>query len=254
MRWITRPVIREAITVAARQHGSVLNRAQFARQLRLSIPTVRALLAAMATMGWIRLLPAWCPQGVAGCFRRPRVQLTSAPLLSYVLGPGHEGLATAASLSEGVIRAERRIDSTSRFFHFGTYDLRPLDLIVERAGVRTGYLFLGSAGPGRREALPLRRAVKQGVVHAAFLVHTGQGGRFCGRGVLAVPASVFLARYEDFTAPQERYEVWHAMLRWLILAAVGEAPAPGAAPGASPGESPCSTPAPAAGPNGMTPA
>ena len=224
MDYLTRQMLKKALAVAVRQHGGILNQAQFARLLHLSMASVRGLLRAMLALGWTRLLPAYCPPGNRGCFRRPRINVVSAPLLALGLGPGHRERVDAASIVEGIIRAELRTSGTSNVFSFGTYDMRSLDLIVERDGVRMGYLIMESEFPRRRETSPLRRAVASGAVSKAYLLHSGVRGFFCGRGVIAVPAPVFLARYEDFTAPQDRYEGWHLMLRWLNRAGVGPSP------------------------------
>jgi hypothetical protein len=251
VRWITEGVLRQALDIAAKQHGHVLNRAMFARELRLSIPTVKALLLGMESMGWIRLLPALQPEGAHRCFRKPRMQLTSAPLLARILGPRHGGRTAAAALIEGIINAERRIYPKSRFLHYGGYELMALDLVVVRQGLRAGYLFVDTgeryelvaldlvvvrqglrAGylfvdtgePGLRTTMPLRRAIRSGVVNKGFVLHTGDRCFFCARRVLAVPAQLFLARYEDFTIPHEHPDPWFLLCRWVNGAFTGVVP------------------------------
>jgi hypothetical protein len=215
---ISAQTLRHALLIAARQNGSVLNRSQFARELHLSTRSVGKLIRAMASFGWIRLLPAYCPADAAGCFRRPRLSLTSGKVLSAVLGAAHKGGADAAALAESIIRTEQRHHPASRFFYYGTYDRGAVDLIVEREDGRFGFHLAGSEHPRPRETFPLRRAVRKGIVRRGYLLHPGQSSCFFARGVLSVPRSLFLARYQDFTCADEGYRVWQLMLRWLYAA------------------------------------
>jgi hypothetical protein len=215
---ISAETLKHALLIAARQNGSILNRSQFARELHLSTRSVGKLIKAMVSLGWIRLLTAYCPADAVGCFRRPRLSLTSGKVLSVVLGAAHKDGADAAELAESIIRAEQRLHPASRFFYYGTYDRGSVDLIVERKGSRFGFHLAGSEHPRRRETFPLRRAVRKGVVRRGYLLHTGRSSCFFARGVLSVPRSLFVARYEDFTCDDDRYRVWQLMLRWLYTA------------------------------------
>ena len=207
------------------EHGHVLNRAMFARELRLSIPTVKTLLRGMESMGWIRLLPALRPEGADRCFRKPRIQITSASLLARILGPRHErpGLPRRFLMER---HHQRRAPHRSQ---------KPLHALWR---LRTEGTRPGRCAPGASRGLslcrhwrarlartmPLRRAIRSGAVNKGFVLHTGDRCFFCARRVLAVPAQLFLARYEDFTIPHEHPDPWFLLCRWVNGAFTGMVP------------------------------
>jgi hypothetical protein len=134
-----------------------------------------------------------------------------APLLLLRDGCGADSVSFKAFCVDMSIRALPRILPAARFLWWKTGRVRQIDLLVTTTGERIGFCFTVLPPLRNREWLPLAIALKRGLIHRAFVLHSGKRAFRVHRGILALPLAEFFRRPGEWAFQTSAQEVAQAM-------------------------------------------
>jgi hypothetical protein len=156
-----------------------LNATAVGRRLVLSRTTAMSWIRAYEKAGLLRLLPFY------GARRRPLL----------LVNPDYSEIKRSFGPEELIERLQAFL-ADCRFFWWKTGRVRALHLVAELPTERIGFCFSTSPMPRHRDWLPLAIALKQGVIHRGFLLHSDTGASCRGRSIVLLPLRSFLQEPE----------------------------------------------------------
>ncbi len=174
--------------------GKPLNTAKIGRRLEVSRPTALARVRVLERLGFVRLLPFLARGGRRMLYLR-------------------DGFDFRAFAIDAIASKLSRLAPESRLCWWKTGRVRQIDLVVETDQQRIGFCFAASSFRYNRYWLPLRRALRRGVIQRGFSLHNGEWAYFAGPEIYSLPLSAFLKDAE--------YWVFGNFTEWEARRAIG---------------------------------
>ena len=179
--------------MAAAWEGKPLNYARMSRQLRVSGKAARAQVQQLADSGMIWLLHpldvSTLPAPCAGAKVRktPKLYLREAQ-------PGREN-PFRSRMVRTVCRLEIERRRSSTFWYYGGYGRTHVELIIQTARKRIGFVFLEENRFNRWSWSYCRRTLRQGIMQGAFVLYPGRRIFFVADRMVALPGDEFFRFY-----------------------------------------------------------
>jgi hypothetical protein len=209
--------LKETLAVIASWQGVPLNYSRIGAELNISCSSAKARLQCLVQARIAVLLPPL--EGVPAenkTRKSPKLYLTK-PALSLVSPkklPGQsaltrrEGRPAATPGTAGpeevrfrgrMIRAVCRLETArnprSTFWYYGGYGKTHVELIVQTAVKRIGFVFLQDLRLSRWCWSYCRRVFRQGIIQGAFVLYPGRRVFFAADRLVVVPADEFFRYY-----------------------------------------------------------
>jgi predicted AAA+ superfamily ATPase len=189
------------LSLLASRAGSLLNYADLSRTLGLPQSTLKRYMGLLQALFLHHPLPAWSKNLGQRLIKSPKVLLTDAGLLSFLLGADPDRLRQDPLLAGHVlenflamelVKQGSLLEDEVQFFHFRTLTGTEVDLVMEdRAGHVVGVEVKASATPSSADFKGLKTLAE--CAGAKFIrgivLYTGREVIPFGRNLLAVPLS-----------------------------------------------------------------
>jgi len=216
-------LLQAILKAIAEQHGHTVDYQRLGQRLSISNQAAERRVHALEAEGLVFLLPALGKIVGKKRVKRPKIYLRNIEKLSSIIPRSvSENKKIQGSLVEEIIRQERLLYPSSRFFHYSKYSGLTVDLIVdriiERADYRFGIQFNLPHSSHMRSHRPICSAVMEGVAKRGFVLHPPYRAFFAGRNVIALPFPIFLSIYEQVTEEKKRMQDMRIFMRWINIA------------------------------------
>lgn len=194
---MTAESLRQTLRVVRAWEGMPLNYSTIGRQLDISRPSAKARVQQLveARMAWL-LHPLEAP-GDNKARKSPKLYLNT---------PAGALLSAEAARAQGkilfrsrMIRTVRTLESarhpSSTFWYCGGYGKTHVELIVQTATKRIGFVFIEDNRLSRRFWSYCRRVLGRGIIQAAFVLYPGHRIFFAADRLVVLPAEEFCEHY-----------------------------------------------------------
>ena len=101
---------------------------------------------------------------------------------------------------EKIISKEQAKHRGYRFYYYGSFRSRHIDLVFSGLPGNVGVIFRFKDFIRRSDLTPLKSALKRGIISRGYMINPGKRAFFGGKGIVTVPADYFLDQYDFFTS------------------------------------------------------
>ena len=203
MRLLDGASLRETLAIIASWQGIPLNYSKIGDQLNISCASakLRVQYLVQARMAWL-LPPLEGVPETTKTRKSPKLYLTQ-PAMSLVPAPKPAASRTPVPgevrfrgrMARAVCRLETARNPRSTFWYYGGYGKTHVELIVQTAVKRIGFVFLQDLRLSRWCWSYCRRVFRQGIIQGGFVLYPGRRVFFVADRLVAVPADEFFRRY-----------------------------------------------------------
>jgi hypothetical protein len=184
---------RDTVAVAAVWEGRPLNYTRMSTQLCISGKAARARVRQLADAGGIWLLnPLAASTLPASC---TGAKLRKTPKLYLRTARGGTGNPFRSRMIRKVCRLEIERRRCSTFWYYGGYGRTHVELIIQTARKRIGFVFLEKNRFNRRSWSYCRRIFRQGIIQGAFVLYPGHRIFFVADRIVVLPREEFFNFY-----------------------------------------------------------
>ena len=189
--------MRQTLLAVAAWEGIPLNYSTIGRQLDISCSTAKARVQHLVEAQIVWLLHP-LEVGAAGKTRKsPKLYLNrSARLLLSATGtPAGSESWFRSGMIWNVRHLEAARRGSSTFWYYGGYGQTHVELIVQTALKRIGFVFLEKSRFNRWCWSYCKRVFKRGIIQGAFVLYPGHRIFFAADRMVALPAEEFFKHY-----------------------------------------------------------
>jgi hypothetical protein len=184
-------VFRDTLAVAAAWEGKPLNYARMSRQMRVSGKAARARVQQLADAGLIWLLNPLDASSLPAPCAGAKVRKSPKLYLRRGGGGGEEGGGTGNPFRSRMVRTVCRLEierrRSSTFWYYGGYGSTHVELIIQTARKRIGFVFLEENRFNRWSWSYCRRILRQGIIQGAFVLYPGHRVFFVAHRMVVLP-------------------------------------------------------------------
>jgi hypothetical protein len=197
--------LKQTLLVVSTREGMPLNYSALGEQLAITCPAAKARVQKLveARIVWL-LYPLEAPTNVSpagGKSRKsPKLYLRESArqlMRSPGTSPDPEILFRSRMIRK-VCSLEAARSSSSTFWYHGGYGRTHVELIVQAAGKRIGFVFLRENRFNRWCWSYCKRIFTRGIIHGAFVLYPGHRIFFAADRLVAVPAGEFFSNYRPW--------------------------------------------------------
>ena len=223
--------LKQTLLVVSAWEGSPVNYSMIGKQLGITCPAAKARLQKLVEVRavWLlhplethpRRIPAAGAAGAAGAAdaaraagaagkirKSPKLYLNASArsLISTTVTPGDSRGRPAAVPSilfrSRMIRTVCTLESARRrsssFWYYGGYGKNHVELIIQTAVKRIGFVFLEENRFNRWSWSYCKRIFRQGIIQAAFVLYPGHRIFFVADRIVVLPVEEFCTRYRPW--------------------------------------------------------
>jgi hypothetical protein len=176
------------LSILAGWQGKPLNYSTVAKELGISHKAAKARILSMVEAGLIWLLYPLPAQA-----RSKGSPLRKTPKL-YLRGP-ETGLPFQSRMIRSVCALESARSPSSSFWYCGGYGKAQVELIVQTALKRIGFVFLQENRLSRWCWSYCKRVLRQDMIQGGFVLYPGRRIFFAAERLVALPAAEFFEHY-----------------------------------------------------------
>jgi hypothetical protein len=189
--------VKQTLAVAAAWEGKPLNYSSIGKQLGITCPAAKARVQRLAGAGLVWLLDPLAAKPAGKSRKSPKlyVERPARPLLPLA---GLSGQEEDLFLG-GMIRTVRTLETAryknSKFWYYGGYGKNHVELIVQTALKRIGFVFLEENRFTRWSWSYCRRVLRRGIIQGAFVLYPGHRIFFAADRMVILPDAEFCEHY-----------------------------------------------------------
>jgi len=187
--------LRETLAVAATWQGVPLNFSTIGKQLSISCPAAKARLLNLveADLAWLlHPLPAEVASSTHRARKSPKLYLTGS---NQSPGPLAEEVRFRSRMIKTVCAHEAARNPSSKFWYYGGYGKTHIELILQTASKRIGFVFLQEPHPNRWCWSYCKRVLARDIIQGGFVLYPGRRIFFAARRLVILPTGEFLKSY-----------------------------------------------------------
>ncbi len=184
--------LRETLAVVATWQGVPLNFSTIGKQLNISSPAAKARVSNLveADLAWL-LNPL--PASIDSRARKsPKLYLTGSARCPEPLA---EELRFRSRMIRTICTHEAPRNPSSKFWYYGGYGKTHIELIIQTASKRIGFVFLQEPRPNRWCWSYCKRVLARDIVQGGFVLYPGRRIFFAARRLVILPSVEFLKSY-----------------------------------------------------------
>ncbi len=184
--------LRRTLLVVAAWEGMPLNYSTIGKQLDITCPAAKARVQYLAEAHLVWLLHPLEASAAGKSRKSPKLYLNGSA--GSLLPAGRE-----KQFRSRMIRTVRNLEAarhaSSRFWYYGGYGKTHVELIVQTALKRIGFVFLEENRLSRWCWSYCKRVFKQGVIQGAFVLYPGHRIFFAADRLVILPTEEFCKHY-----------------------------------------------------------
>ena len=187
--------LNPTLSILADWHGKPLNYSTLGRQLGVSHKSAQCSIHWLAENKLIWLLsplPAEVDTSSHRARKSPKLYLTGATRWAGALA---EEVRFRSRMIKTICAHETARNPSSKYWYYGGYGKTHIELIVQTALGRIGFVFLQESGPNRWCWSYCKRVLARDIVQGGFVLYPGRRIFFAARRLLILPTGEFLNHY-----------------------------------------------------------
>lgn len=187
--------LNPTLSILAKWHGQTLNCSTLGKELGVSYKSAQNRVRCLAEMNLIWLLyplPAEAATSTHRARKSPKLYLTGSAPCS---GPLAEEVRFRSRMIKTICTHEAARNPSSKFWYYGGYGKTHIELIVQTASKRLGFVFLQEPRPNRWCWSYCKRVLARDIVQGGFVLYPGRRIFFAARRLVILPTGEFLKSY-----------------------------------------------------------
>jgi hypothetical protein len=187
--------LNPTLSILSHWHGQTLNYSTLGKELGVSYKAAQSRIRCLAETNLIWLLyplPAEITASTYRARKSPKLYLSGSARYS---GPLGEELRFRGRMIRTICAHEAARNPSSKFWYYGGYGKTHIELIVQTASKRIGFVFLQEPRPNRWCWSYCKRVLARDIVQGGFVLYPGRRIFFAARRLVILPSVEFLKSY-----------------------------------------------------------